>query len=325
MKKLFGVAAALLVIGPAGFFGAEATIEDTNATKYAYGANIGWINMRPNESSDNPTPNADGGDGATVRSTYIQGRVYSANCGWITLGDVDGPVNGHTYANNSDTDYGVNIENGNQLVGYAYGANIGWINFGNNYPIGTSADEMPQIDLKTGELSGYAYGANIGWINLGHSDADAGTYDFNVVTEFIERPDDDNDSIDDTWEMAKAGNKTTLSDGGKDSDGDGEPDVAEYAANTNPLSIHDRFQITDFVLSANNQNTDITFTSNPARCYQLVYKNDLGDANWTDYGSEMIGNLGSTTINNVPTGYTGAVGDMRHFRVETAAPLRKTP
>lgn len=281
------------------------TIENSDDTKYAYGANIGWINMRPGMGGD-------GGNGVTVRSTYLEGRVYSANCGWITIGKPGGPANGHTYTNANENDYGVNLE-GNALKGFGYGANIGWLNFGMNYPP-AAQDDAPVIDYKTGEMSGFAWGANVGWINLGNP-----AIDFHVVTATIDRPDDDSDGIDDTWERLIAGNTGDLGLN-NDQDGDGYSDVDEYLSDTDATDAADHFRILSYSPNANNSNTDIEFTSSASRCYQLFYKDDLSDADWMAvFNDKLNGQPGSTLLKNVDTNYPDT--QQRFWLVEANVPL----
>jgi len=125
---------------------AESTTDETN--RFAYGANIGWINWR-----DGVT------EGAFIGTEFCTGFVYSANAGWIHLGR--GPSNDNAYSNVSSADYGVNVSDGNKLRGLAYGANVGWIKFETN--------GNPHLDLSTGILEGFAYGANVGWISLSNT------------------------------------------------------------------------------------------------------------------------------------------------------------
>jgi len=96
--------------------------------RYAYGANIGWIDF-------NPT-----GGNVQVGDDGLAGYAYGENTGWINLDEV------------------VHDGNGN-LSGYAWGANIGWIDFN---PTGGGVT----INTSTGAFSGYAYGENTGWISF---------------------------------------------------------------------------------------------------------------------------------------------------------------
>ena len=125
---------------------AATTIDSTN--KFAYGANVGWINWE-----------GDVTNGVRLTCDYVADFAYGANIGWIHMGA--GPTNGVQYSNLSSNDYGVNIDGDGNLSGFAYGASIGWINFETN--------GNPKVNLDTGELSGFAYGASIGWIGLSNS------------------------------------------------------------------------------------------------------------------------------------------------------------
>ncbi len=211
---------------------ADSTIDPTD--KYAYGANIGWTNWKHDQPS---AP-----EGAVIGLSYCSGHIYGANVGWIDLGDGT-PDDGIAYSNGSATDYGVNIGSINTfaneatLIGNAYGANIGWITFEQTHG-------QPKIDLLTGEFSGHAYSANCGWINLGNGTEAA------LTTATLDQGDDtDADMIPDWWELQRvtaAGlmpidlthlSKTT------DSDGDGETDLEEFAADTDPFESGDVLSI----------------------------------------------------------------------------------
>src|SRR5438552_3341578 len=96
---------------------AATTIDPVN--KYAYGANIGWMDWR-----------GDTNNGAVIGEYVCSGYLYAANVGWINLGS-GAPANGIYYQNVSAGDFGVNQDGFGNLRGLAYGANIGWINFTN--------------------------------------------------------------------------------------------------------------------------------------------------------------------------------------------------
>ena len=139
--------ASSLVLAPASWLHAATTINAVN--RYAYGANVGWVDWR-----------GDTNNGAVIGAAYCSGYIYSANLGWIHLGS-GAPTNGIQYQNLSANDYGVNVDGSGNLRGYAYGANIGWINF--------EANGAPMVDFASGNLSGYAYSANVGWLSLSNA------------------------------------------------------------------------------------------------------------------------------------------------------------
>lgn len=149
-KYIFTACVASFIILHSAFVASAATTIDA-ANKYAYGANLGWLDWR-----------GDVTNGAVAGLQVCSGNIYSANVGWIALGD-GSPVNGSAYLNNSAADFGVNRDAAGNLRGFAWGANIGWIAFETN--------GSPKMDLLTGNFSGFAYSANCGWISLSNATA----------------------------------------------------------------------------------------------------------------------------------------------------------
>jgi hypothetical protein len=81
--------------------------------KWAWGENIGWMELEFNPSSA----------AVMVRDEYLEGYILTANIGWINVGHGDGP-----YDNTGPEDYGVNNSYG-YLSGYGWSENAGWIDF----------------------------------------------------------------------------------------------------------------------------------------------------------------------------------------------------
>lgn len=272
------------------------------ANKYAYGANIGWIDWR-----------GDTTNGAVIGEYVCSGYIYSANCGWIHLGS-NAPANGIQYQNNSATDYGVNHDGSGNLSGLAYGANIGWIVFTNSTATGPLAStDLPRVDLNTGKLRGYIYSANCGWISLSNS--------FAVVQTDTIQPgtDSDGDGIADAWELQRT-NTLTAFTATSDKDGDGSSDLNEYLADTNPFDPNSAFKIlAPFVsFGGGNQNDDfITWTSQPTRFYMLEYRTNLTSDPWHSLNA-LYPPDGATTTRDI--GF-GASASQRYFRVRVIRPL----
>ena len=84
---------------------AATTIDPVN--RYAYGANIGWMDWV-----------GDTNNGAVIGDYVCSGYIYSANVGWINLGS-GSPADGIYYQNISATDFGVNQDGLGNLRGYA--------------------------------------------------------------------------------------------------------------------------------------------------------------------------------------------------------------
>jgi hypothetical protein len=272
---------------------AQSNINSTN--KFAYGANTGWLNFRPSAV-----------DGVVVGEAFLSGNIYAANFGWINVGD-GSPANGHTYANNSATDSGVNHDGTGTLSGFGYGANIGWVNFG---WAAANDPNRPHFDLLTGQFTGFAYSANTGWINL------AG----NLTADTLACPDADSDNMADAWEIQKFGN-LTLAGIGTDKDKDGVTDAAEYAADTNPNNTAEFLRIIS--QSYNAGVTQVTLqisTTRPTRRYRIQTSTTLlgaGPGAWATSGSDFLSDPGATTGRVV----SFAAGTRRFFRVVAEKPL----
>src|SRR5580704_18334990 len=113
-RLIVRVAAALLLPAlTAQLSTALATTTIDAANKYAYGANLGWMDWR-----------GDTNNGAVIGEYVCSGYLYSANVGWINLGS-GSPANQIQYQNNSASDFGINQDGLGNLRGYAYSANVG--------------------------------------------------------------------------------------------------------------------------------------------------------------------------------------------------------
>ncbi len=223
--------------------------------KHTWGQNVGWTNWKPVTGIG---PEA---SGAHTLATFLTGKIWNQNVGWINLGN-GAPDNGASYSNTSATDFGVNLQPDGSLTGRAWGQNIGWITF-------EQTRGRPRLDYATGRFSGHAWSQNCGWLNLGSTHF--------LQTDLLEILDEDNDMIDDAWELGHgAANLTVLTKSG-DADGDGESDFAEFLAGTDPFDPSDSLKLLDVSVSPGvpQWNVDLTWTSSPARLYDVHESPDL--------------------------------------------------
>lgn len=259
---------------------AQSNVSATN--RYAYGANTGWLDARA----------GDGAFGLKAGPCVLKGFIYSANCGWINVGNGQ-PQDGQQYSNTDGSDAGVNRLPDGKLRGLAWGAAIGWINF--------EATGNPRIDPLTGQVLGMAWSAGTGWISFDTPQTDL---------QFLS-PDADNDTIPDVWELSHAANLTVLA-ANKDSDGDGQNDAAEYAADTDPLDAASVLRITYLAMRPDLGAGTMRWLSRPTRSYRVEKSPDL--LNWSPlavyYGDDFGINQTSVPMN----------GPKHYFRVIALKP-----
>jgi hypothetical protein len=278
----------LLTLAWTGSARAGTTINAVN--KYAYGANLGWLNAY-----------ADGVNGAVVTDYTLSGFIYAANVGWINLGS-GAPANGIRYQNLSAGDFGVNNDGLGNLRGYAWGANIGWLNFEN-----TGA---PAINIKNGRFSGYVWSANCGWISLSNAVA-------YVQTDHILPGPLDVNGLPIPWELANFG-ATGINPNG-DPDLDGRSNQQEYLAGTDPNNGAEYLHITGQTFGVGGTTATITWASVLTRCYYVQETTSLTPSIiWSDSGLGIIApDLGTSTVRS----FVNGSAPIRFYRVEAVRTL----
>lgn len=101
------------------------------------------------------------------------------------------------------------------------------------------------------------------------------SYDLNgnLLQELvIANPDADGDGLDDAWETATFGN--TSRDGAADWDGDGQTDLAEYLAGTDPKNAASKLQV-DRQLTVNGVNATVRWSAVAGKKYRVQYKDEV--------------------------------------------------
>jgi hypothetical protein len=233
---------------------------------------IGPLNWRPSTSS-----------GAILSKYYCSGNIYSPNVGWINLSS-GAPKNGITFANNSASDYGVNVSPSGDLTGFAYGANIGWINF--------AASGKPHIDFVTGKLSGSVWAANIGWLPLLTAEQ------YLRVESLPDLPDADADGLADAWEMQMVGNLAILS-AGADNDEDGQSDLEEYLSGTDPFDTGDFLGPVQITVSV--AGTELQFPTKADHLYRVEQHPAFGSGSWSVAPASTITGTGARAVVKLPS------------------------
>jgi hypothetical protein len=280
---------AALIFGSVASCYAATTIDTVN--KYAYGANIGWMDWSGGTGQT--------ATGAVIGAYVCSGCIYSANVGWINLGS-GSPTNGIYYQNLSANDFGVNQDGLGNLRGYAYGANIGWINF--------ESTGAPTVDMITGQMNGYVWSANCGWISLSNAFA-------YVQTDTISPGPLDTNGLPIAWELTYFG--TTGINPNADPDGDGFSNYEEYLAGTSPINGSDYLHITHYATTPGGTSATLTWASVPTRFYHVRETLSLSPTNWITNSVGLISPGGTSTTSTI----TDTNAGHRFYRIEAVRPL----
>jgi len=92
--------------------------------------------------------------------------------------------------------------------------------------------------------------------------------------------DSDGDGMDDDWEMAYFG--TLARDGAGDFDGDGLTDRQEFLAGTDPTNSGSILRV--MTVNRLGGGATVVWSAVPGRTYQVQFKDDINDLNWSDFG-----------------------------------------
>lgn len=281
---------ALLSILSARLSTASAATSIDNVNRYAYGANIGWINCV-----------GDTNNGAVIGDWVCSGYIYSANVGWINLGS-GSPTNGIRYQNLDASDFGVNQDGLGNLTGYAWGANIGWITFEQTYG-------QPKIDLFNGQMGGYVWSANCGWISLSNAFAQ-------VQTDYLYPGPLAPDGLPIPWLLTYFG--TTNVNANSDPTSKGMTVGQDYVAGTDPNNVDSVLRITSESFTSGGTSADITWLSVPTRLYYIQKNLDIASTNWLDSGLGLIAPSSGTST---ATSFADTNAPERFYRVQAVLPL----
>jgi hypothetical protein len=279
---------SIFILQPLAALHAGTSIDAIN--RYAYGANIGWVNAV-----------ADTNNGAIMGDYVCSGYIYSANVGWINLGSGN-PANNIQYQNNSASDFGVNNDGAGNLTGYAWGANIGWITFEQTYG-------KPKINLLTGTLGGYVWSANCGWISLSNSVA-------YVQTDSLYPGPLAPDGLPIPWLLTYFG--TTNVNANSDPTGKGMTVGQDYVAGTNPNNVNSVLRITTESFNSQGTANSLTWLSEPTRLYYILGNTNLLTPTWQDSNLGLILPSSGTTTT---AGFTDTKAAAKFYHVQAVLPL----
>jgi hypothetical protein len=136
--------------------------------------------------------------------------------------------------------------------------------------------------------------------------------DYNQARDIYELklggPDTDGDGMDDDWEMAYF--STLARDGSGDFDGDGQTDLQEFRAGTDPVNDASILRVLTLTSLGGGGRT-ILWSAAPGRTYQVQFKTSVDDAQWSDLPGLVT--AAGTTASMADT--TGSGDSHRFYRV----------
>ena len=119
--------------------------------------------------------------------------------------------------------------------------------------------------------------------------------------------DTDNDGMSDSWEQTYFG--TTERDSSGDFDQDGQSDLAEYLAGTNPTNGQSVFEVLA-ITSVSTGQRQLIWSAEPGKTYRVEYKDDLAGAAWTSLGQVITASGATASAIDA-----SANGEKRFYRV----------
>ncbi|HKQ39835.1 MAG TPA: hypothetical protein VJ063_17280 [Verrucomicrobiae bacterium] len=119
--------------------------------------------------------------------------------------------------------------------------------------------------------------------------------------------DSDNDGMSDSWEQTYF--STTDRDGTGDFDQDGQTDLAEYLAGTDPTNSDSVFEVLT-ITSVSTGQRQLVWRAEPGKSYRVEYKSDLQAATWTSLGQVIYASEPTASALD-----TAAASEKRFYRV----------
>ena len=214
--------------------------------------------------------------------------------GWTLRIDTDGPPIVIAYMPTSVTSTTailnglINPMGKNSMFAFQYGLTNGSPDWQGPPANGRGLTAIPAQLSLTGLLPNTVYHYRLVAQN------DFGSSASNEIT-FLTSPliDSDHDGLPDDYELLYHLNPASTGDAGFDSDGDGESNVQEFLAGTDPLNPASVFRVAGIERS---NDVSISFSSVLGRRYQIQRSDDLTQPSWTTIQSEIAGTGQPITI-----------------------------
>src|SRR5947208_15602856 len=99
--------------------------------------------------------------------------------------------------------------------------------------------------------------------------------------------------MDDDWEMAYFG--TLARDGGGDFDGDGQTDLQEFLAGTDPTNSGSVLRVLTLT-SLGGGGARLIWSAAPGKTYRVQFKDNLDEAGWNSLPGSVIASGTTATL-----------------------------
>jgi len=133
-------------------------------------------------------------------------------------------------------------------------------------------------------------------------------YNRDIFLLRVSRGDSDGDGMDDDWEIAYFGDLSR--DGQGDFDQDGQTDLAEFLAGTDPTNGASILQVLTIDTPGSSE-TKVLWSAIPGKTYQVQYKTNLNDSGWAN----LSGPLTTASSTGVATDNQTSTIAGRYYRV----------
>jgi hypothetical protein len=131
------------------------------------------------------------------------------------------------------------------------------------------------------------------------SDLTTNDYNNNVDIFYLrlDAGDSDQDGMADDWELAYFG--TLARNGSGDFDGDGQTDLQEFTAGTDPTNLGSILRV--LTLTSSNGETRLFWSSIPGKTYRVEFTTDLTDPQWSSLSAAVTATGSTASATDIPS------------------------
>lgn len=302
-RSTYGLSAAVTPLGPFSLKLANNTARIELAKPDSSSGTTLYVNVDTTEYRDiSPWPVAADGTGVSLQRVS-RSLIGNTAANWASASPTPAALNAGLYTALAIWSQSP-LPDGSPGSSYAFS----FVGVGGTpaYSWSLASGSLPAgIQLVNGALTGTPTGGGTSSFTIRLTDSTS-TSVTQAFTLTVPTGDSDNDGIPDSWETTN-GLTVGSNDSALDADGDGQNNLAEYQAGTDPQSSASVFSVTSMSAPAAGQVT-ISWNAVAGKTYQISTSTDLNQ--WTNTGSPVsAGSTGtaSATIN--------ATGGHRFYRV----------